>query len=253
MTPYVAGRQTKGARSAKDSSHHRWQPRTGAGPGAPPGGGRLEPGRRRPRCGCPRAGPPRGRRRGPRHRHRPAGRHRRPGARSGARQRRGRPGRLRAARQQRRHARAISCPMSPGSGPATSSGSCGPTSSHRCGSSRPPSPPAGGAGRVNVTSDAAVEGYEGWGGYGAPKAALEQLSRVLAAEETDVRAVGRPRRHAHADAPGRARARTSPTARRPRAGSPAWCASSTSGPSGRYRVEDLLQRADLAGEELVGQ
>ena len=40
---------------------------------------------------------------------------------------------------------------------------------------------------VNVTSDAAIEGYEGWGGYGASKAALEQLSRVLAAEEPDVR------------------------------------------------------------------
>jgi NAD(P)-dependent dehydrogenase (short-subunit alcohol dehydrogenase family) len=35
---------------------------------------------------------------------------------------------------------------------------------------------------VNVTSDAAVEGYEGWGGYGSSKAALEQLSNVLAAE-----------------------------------------------------------------------
>lgn len=40
---------------------------------------------------------------------------------------------------------------------------------------------------VNITSDAAVEGYEGWGGYGASKAALEQVSRVLAAEEPDVR------------------------------------------------------------------
>ena len=35
---------------------------------------------------------------------------------------------------------------------------------------------------VNVTSDAAVESYPGWGGYGASKAALEHLSRVLAAE-----------------------------------------------------------------------
>lgn len=35
---------------------------------------------------------------------------------------------------------------------------------------------------VNVTSDAAVEGYPTWGGYGASKSALEQLSRVLAAE-----------------------------------------------------------------------
>jgi NAD(P)-dependent dehydrogenase (short-subunit alcohol dehydrogenase family) len=39
---------------------------------------------------------------------------------------------------------------------------------------------------VNVTSDAAVEPYEGWGGYGATKAALEQLSNVLAAEEPEV-------------------------------------------------------------------
>jgi NAD(P)-dependent dehydrogenase (short-subunit alcohol dehydrogenase family) len=39
---------------------------------------------------------------------------------------------------------------------------------------------------INVTSDAAVEGYEGWGGYGASKAALEQLSQVLAAEEPDL-------------------------------------------------------------------
>ena len=39
---------------------------------------------------------------------------------------------------------------------------------------------------VNVTSDAAVESYEGWGGYGSSKAALEQLSNVLAAEEPAV-------------------------------------------------------------------
>ena len=40
---------------------------------------------------------------------------------------------------------------------------------------------------VNITSDAAVEAYPGWGGYGSAKAALEQASRVLAAEEPDVR------------------------------------------------------------------
>ncbi len=40
---------------------------------------------------------------------------------------------------------------------------------------------------VNVTSDAAVEAYEGWGAYGASKAALEQLSAVLAAERPDLR------------------------------------------------------------------
>ena len=39
---------------------------------------------------------------------------------------------------------------------------------------------------VNVSSDAAREPYEGWGGYGATKAALEQLSDVLAAEEPAV-------------------------------------------------------------------
>ena len=35
---------------------------------------------------------------------------------------------------------------------------------------------------INVTSDAAVEAYEGWGGYGAGKAALEHLGAVLAVE-----------------------------------------------------------------------
>jgi NAD(P)-dependent dehydrogenase (short-subunit alcohol dehydrogenase family) len=40
---------------------------------------------------------------------------------------------------------------------------------------------------LNVTSDAAVEPYAGWGGYGAAKAALEQASHVLAAEENTVR------------------------------------------------------------------
>lgn len=46
---------------------------------------------------------------------------------------------------------------------------------------------AGGARVVNVSSDAAVEAYEGWGGYGAAKAALEQLTAVLAAEHPDLR------------------------------------------------------------------
>src|SRR5215475_3265814 len=39
---------------------------------------------------------------------------------------------------------------------------------------------------VDITSDAAVEAYRGWGGYGAAKAATEQLRNVLAAEEPDV-------------------------------------------------------------------
>src|SRR5918998_587569 len=40
---------------------------------------------------------------------------------------------------------------------------------------------------INVTSDAAVEPYEGWGGYGSSKAALEQLSNILAAENPELR------------------------------------------------------------------
>ena len=40
---------------------------------------------------------------------------------------------------------------------------------------------------LNITSDAAIEPYAGWGGYGAAKAALEQASNVLAAEETAIR------------------------------------------------------------------
>jgi NAD(P)-dependent dehydrogenase (short-subunit alcohol dehydrogenase family) len=39
---------------------------------------------------------------------------------------------------------------------------------------------------VSLTSDAAVEAYEGWGGYGSSKAALDQLHRVLAQEVTEV-------------------------------------------------------------------
>jgi len=46
---------------------------------------------------------------------------------------------------------------------------------------------ASGGAVLNITSDAAVEAYAGWGGYGAAKAALEQASNVLAAEETGLR------------------------------------------------------------------
>jgi NAD(P)-dependent dehydrogenase (short-subunit alcohol dehydrogenase family) len=40
---------------------------------------------------------------------------------------------------------------------------------------------------VNVSSDAAVEAYHGWGGYGSSKAALDQVSAILAAEQPAVR------------------------------------------------------------------
>jgi NAD(P)-dependent dehydrogenase (short-subunit alcohol dehydrogenase family) len=44
-----------------------------------------------------------------------------------------------------------------------------------------------GAAILNITSDAGVEPYPGWGGYGSSKAALEHLSAILAAENPDWR------------------------------------------------------------------
>ena len=95
---------------------------------------------------------------------------------------------------------------------------------------------------VNVTSDAAVEGYEGWGGYGSSKAALEQVSHVLAAEEPEVRVYwfdpGDMRTAMHQEAfPGedisdRPEPETVvPALRRLLADRP---------PSGRFRASDLL-------------
>ena len=63
---------------------------------------------------------------------------------------------------------------------------------------------APGATVVNITSDAGVEAYEGWGGYGASKAALEHASRVLAAERPELRVLvidpGDMRTEMHQDA-----------------------------------------------------
>lgn len=39
---------------------------------------------------------------------------------------------------------------------------------------------------INISSDAAVEAYPGWGGYGSAKAALDHLTAVLAAEHPDL-------------------------------------------------------------------
>lgn len=44
-----------------------------------------------------------------------------------------------------------------------------------------------GAAIINITSDAAVEPYAGWGGYGSSKAALEHLTRILASEQPALR------------------------------------------------------------------
>ena len=44
-----------------------------------------------------------------------------------------------------------------------------------------------GAAIIAITSDAAAESYEGWGGYGSSKAALEQLTAILAVEQPRLR------------------------------------------------------------------
>ena len=44
-----------------------------------------------------------------------------------------------------------------------------------------------GAAILDITSDAGVEAYEGWGGYGSSKAALEQVTAILAAEHPGLR------------------------------------------------------------------
>jgi short-subunit dehydrogenase len=95
---------------------------------------------------------------------------------------------------------------------------------------------------LNVTSDAAVEAYAGWGGYGAAKAALEQASNVLAAEETAVRVwwvdPGDMRTRMHQDAfPGEDISDRQP----PDAVTPAFLRLIAERmPSGRYRATDLL-------------
>ena len=95
---------------------------------------------------------------------------------------------------------------------------------------------------LSITSDAAVEPYAGWGGYGAAKAALEQASNVLAAEENSVRVwwvdPGDMRTRMHQEAfPGE------DISDRPEPDSvvPAFLRLITEKmPSGRYRAADLM-------------
>jgi NAD(P)-dependent dehydrogenase (short-subunit alcohol dehydrogenase family) len=95
---------------------------------------------------------------------------------------------------------------------------------------------------LSVTSDAAVEPYAGWGGYGAAKAALEQASNVLAAEENVVRVwwvdPGDMRTHMHQQAfPGE------DISDRPRPDTvvPAFLRLITERlPAGRYRAAELM-------------
>jgi len=98
---------------------------------------------------------------------------------------------------------------------------------------------------LNITSDAGVEAYEGWGGYGAAKAAFEQLSRVLAAEEPSLRVwwvdPGDMRTRMHQDAfPGEDISdRPEPSAVVPSVLQLIW----EQPPSGRYRAVDFPANA----------
>ena len=100
---------------------------------------------------------------------------------------------------------------------------------------------AGGARIVNVTSDAAEEPYEGWGGYGSSKAALDQWTRILAAEHPDWRVYsvnpGDMRTQMHQDAfPGEDISDRSP----PEASVPGLLTLVEGDlPSGRYRAREL--------------
>ncbi len=103
---------------------------------------------------------------------------------------------------------------------------------------------------VNLSSDAAVEAYAGWGGYGASKAALDHASAVLATEEPALRVwavdPGDMRTRMHQEAFPGEDISDRPL---PRTVVPAFRALLRDRPaSGRYRAADLLA-ADLpAGE-----
>ena len=94
---------------------------------------------------------------------------------------------------------------------------------------------------VDITSDASVEAYEGWGGYGATKAALDHLGRVLAVERPDLRVLtidpGDMRTRMHQDAFPDEDISDRPL---PEASVPAILALvEGSQPSGRYRASDV--------------
>jgi NAD(P)-dependent dehydrogenase (short-subunit alcohol dehydrogenase family) len=95
---------------------------------------------------------------------------------------------------------------------------------------------------INVTSDAAVEPYEGWGGYGSSKAALEQLTAILAAEQPSIRIYaldpGDMRTQLHQEAfPGEDISDRPP----PEASVPGLLALIAGArPSGRYRAHELV-------------
>ena len=102
-----------------------------------------------------------------------------------------------------------------------------------------------GAAVLDITSDAGVEAYEGWGGYGSSKAALEHLTAILAAEQAALRVYwvdpGDMRTQMHQDAfPGEDISDRPP----PEESVPGLLALIEGDlPSGRYRASELAQPA----------
>jgi NAD(P)-dependent dehydrogenase (short-subunit alcohol dehydrogenase family) len=98
---------------------------------------------------------------------------------------------------------------------------------------------------INITSDAAVEAYPGWGGYGSAKAALEQLTAVFGAEHPELRVYsvdpGDMRTRMHQEAfPGEDISDRPP----PEESVPGLLALVDGTlPSGRYRTRDLVAAA----------
>jgi NAD(P)-dependent dehydrogenase (short-subunit alcohol dehydrogenase family) len=99
---------------------------------------------------------------------------------------------------------------------------------------------------LNISSDAAVEPYEGWGAYGSSKAALDHLTRILALEQPSLRVFvvdpGDMRTRMHQDAfPGE------DISDRPEPATVVPHLLALVGgdlPSGRYRAADVVVRAD---------
>jgi NAD(P)-dependent dehydrogenase (short-subunit alcohol dehydrogenase family) len=100
-----------------------------------------------------------------------------------------------------------------------------------------------GAAVLDITSDAGVEAYEGWGGYGSSKAALEHLTAILAAEHPGLRVYwvdpGDMRTRMHQDAfPGEDISDRPP----PEESVPGLLALIEGDlPSGRYRASEVAQ------------
>ena len=101
---------------------------------------------------------------------------------------------------------------------------------------------------VNVSSDAAVEPYAGWGGYGSSKAGLDQASAILAEEHPTLRVYsvdpGDMRTQMHQDAfPGEDISDRPP----PEDSVPGLLALIEGDlPSGRYRARELVATESVA-------